>query len=177
MKQRIEYAPEDNHYRKLSKKFANDANVKRTKEERKIRIEKILEGMRKRIEGGFRNGGHMVRGYSRIFISPKIQEVKVNAEGELLGQAFKKSAEGLSDVQIMRWLRDKGMEVCKSSLGYILRNIFYTGNTVSKLFPGRLFTSTHPAIVDEETFSRVSERRRQKSNRQRTDMKLGNLYN
>ncbi len=121
-----------------------------------IRAERVLVGVKRRIKSGLWVG-MPTRGYAVVGVG-KTRELVVNKEGKLLMKAFEMKAEGASESIIREWLKVKGMRISKTTLNNIFGNYFYTGNIVSRYYPGVLIPGKHPAIVDIKTFMRINSK-------------------
>ena len=119
-----------------------------------IRADRVLGGVKRRIKNGLWVG-LPTRGYTVVGVG-KTRELVINKEGKLLVKAFEMKAERASETIIKEWLKARGMKISKTSLNNIFGNYFYTGNIVSRYFPGILIPGRHPAIVDIKTFLRIN---------------------
>jgi site-specific DNA recombinase len=89
-------------------------------------------------------------------------EYIITEQGLLLRQAFKMKASGkFSNQEIVNFLNKQGLKTSLRNLAWILSNTFYCGYVHSKLLPGELIKGKHPAIIDEKTFIKANNIRKQ----------------
>ncbi len=131
--------------------FAKGIIVTMAKLDNGIRRERILVGLKKRVEEGLWVAlppyGYTATGRKKLVISK---------EGKWIRKAFRMKAECVPTSKIMRWLNMKGVNFPVSRLKRIFKNIFYAGYISTKLFPGQVIRGKHPAIIDLATFWKIN---------------------
>lgn len=137
--------------------MASSVSLAQSKWENRIRTEKIINGMRKRVEKGLW-GGMPPRGYKVFVLEDGTKELRITRDGEWLSEAFKKRSDGMTAEAVRHWLASNGIMVSRSRMDEIFKNVFYTGYISSRLLPGLLIEGKHPPIVDVDTFLAINSR-------------------
>ncbi|MBQ2186956.1 MAG: recombinase family protein [Bacteroidales bacterium] len=130
--------------------------------ENKQRLERTLPGMKSFMEDGHWLGKAPI-GYDtygkRVINGDKLrgeQEIVLNEQGKHLKEAWRWKLLGWSDVQIKNELKNRfGMNISVGRLGYIWKNPFYAGVSVSK-FLDHPVKGKWEAIVSEEDFFKIN---------------------
>ena len=86
------------------------------------------------------------------------RRLRVNATGQLLRQAFRwKAEEGISDVEVCKRLRERGLDIYKQRISEIFHNKFYCGYIEHALLDeGEVVKGNQEILIDEETFNKVN---------------------
>lgn len=131
--------------------------------ENEQRREKILEGMKEKLQKGEWIATPTV-GYDKRYTTGKKQhehdkkQCFINEEGLLLRQAFHwKDKEKITNLEIIDRLKKMGLVLTPSRLTRIFRNPFYCGYiTHSLLEEGEMILGKHEPLVSKEVFLRVN---------------------
>ena len=85
-------------------------------------------------------------------------EYVITEEGKELKKAFILKAEGkLTNVEIIRTLQKRGVNITQNNFRLIIANPFYAGFITGSLVQGKLIKGKHPQLVDLKTFIRANE--------------------
>ncbi|GAA4279679.1 hypothetical protein GCM10022260_01000 [Gaetbulibacter aestuarii] len=125
----------------------------------------IIPGMKDAIEKGTFLG-RAPRGYDhfgpRVTDPSKVQakqEIKLNAEGLVLKEAFKlKLYENYTDREILDWLSMKGFRISKQSLNAMWSKLFYTGYFTNSLVPDKKIKGHWEPIISLKEFKILQDR-------------------
>ena len=99
------------------------------------------------------------RGYENLNKNSKAVDsnIVINKEGLLLKKAFEWKVNGqYSNVNIVKNLKELGMEITEKKLSATFRNPFYCGIIVSKLIPEEIIQGRHEKIVTVEDFLKIN---------------------
>lgn len=81
----------------------------------------------------------------------------ITEKGELIKMAFKwRAYDGLTEIEILKRLRNLGWDLYVQRLSAIFHNPFYCGKIRHNLLHGRVVNGIHPPIIDEATFNIVN---------------------
>ena len=105
--------------------------------------------------------GHWIqkapRGYDMVTIKQD-QTITVNAEGELIREAFQlKARENLTTEEVRRIMKIRGLDLCKQAWSHIFHNIFYAGYFSHPFLEGELLKGPYEPLVSMEDFCKVNE--------------------
>ena len=85
-----------------------------------------------------------------------VQEIKVNAVGELIREAFQmKLYQNYNDNQIRLWFKSKGVNIPRNTLSRIWRNPFYTGKLINKLLEGTEVDAPWESLISVHEFEQL----------------------
>ena len=126
------------------------------------RQDTIIPGLINSLENG-KVFGRSPKGYDhygpRVADPTKVQayqEIKINAEGKFIKEAFKmKIYKSCTDVEIMQWLSSKGVKISKQRISEIWRNQFYTGRISNSLLNGKLVKGTWEPMITAREFNQL----------------------
>ena len=136
----------------------------KAREENIERLEMTVPGMIKFIEEGNRLGT-VPRGYDHY--GPRVKDMKrfsptqkivINDEGRILKKAWKMKLNGMRDVEIARYLRDKGIKINEKQLSVMWRKPYYCGVIVHKLIGNKVIEGNHEPIVSKTDFLKINKR-------------------
>ena len=128
------------------------------------RQDTIIPGLINALENG-KVFGRTPRGYDhfgpRVSDPKKVQafqEIKINEEGKLLREAFKKKIyEGYPDSEIIKWLDSKGVKVSKQRISEMWRNQFYTGRILNSLLEGKVVKGSWEPLISQRDFHKLQQ--------------------
>jgi len=120
------------------------------------RREKCMAGTREKLLSG-RWSTTAPIGYDNVRVNGE-KTVAINETGKLIRKAFEwKANEGLSHLDIIARLKEKGLVLCKQTLSKILKNPFYCGLIVHKMLDGQIIEGKHEKLISKELFLRVND--------------------
>ncbi|MEY4964132.1 MAG: hypothetical protein RLZZ323_1451 [Bacteroidota bacterium] len=128
------------------------------------RQDTIIPGLINALENG-KVFGRTPRGYDhfgpRVSDPKKVQafqEIKINEEGKLLREAFKKKIyEGYPDSEIIKWLDSKGIKISKQRISEMWRNQFYTGRILNTLLEGKVIKGSWEPLISIRDFNKLQQ--------------------
>ena len=124
--------------------------------ENNLRKEKCTAGMIECLERGEWYTKPPV-GYAINRDAKEKHRLIVTEKGELIKQAFQwRAYDGLTEIEILKRLRNLGWELYVQRLSAIFHNPFYCGKIRHHLLNGRIVNGIHPPIIDEETYNIVN---------------------
>ena len=85
------------------------------------------------------------------------QNIRLNEVGKKLQLAWQWKSEGETDVEIIRRLKELGVEITSQRISAMWRNIFYCGLIANKLLKGNVIEGNHEAMVSKELFLKVQD--------------------
>ena len=119
------------------------------------RAEKSVAGTRQLLlNGGWPS--KPTQGYDKIDGPGKSKVCIINDEGRLIAKAFKMKAQGVPNVEILKWLNVRGLVLYPQKLTKIFKNLFYCGIIKHGTLPDQLVKGTHQSVVSEEQFMIVN---------------------
>ena len=99
-------------------------------------------------------------GYSIDKSAPKKHTLYINEKGELLRKAFMwKATEEISNVEIVKRLKALGLNLDNKRMTEIFHSPFYCGKITHKFLGDKIVKGNHPALVSEEIWNKVNEKR------------------
>ena len=157
-------ATQDVDYSTYTGAFQRDMFFAWGKMDNEMRRDKCMTGMRERLRKGYHANGAAAFGYTNLNPGKgKIPNLVINADGELLREAFQLRADyNLTYEEITQRLRIKGWKKPYKKLSEYFRNPFYAGIIVNTLIPGEVIQGTHPPLVSHEVFKKVNDMLRQR---------------
>ena len=97
------------------------------------------------------------RGYD-MKTTKKQQTITVNADGELIREAFLlKARENLTTEEVRRIMRIRGLDLSKQSWSHIFKNIFYAGYFSHPFLEGEIIPGPYEPLVSLEVFCKVND--------------------
>lgn len=120
--------------------------------ENKRRSINVIKGMRQSLRLGNWCGGMLPKGYWK---DRNTGEVLPTSEGNLIGQAFIRIAQGNSIKDTKDWVNMRGLRVSFQTLSKMLRNPFYSGRIKHRLLGDEIVKGNHKPVVSEHIFSVV----------------------
>jgi site-specific DNA recombinase len=127
------------------------------------RREKIIEGLKEKLERGEWSGNPPL-GYEKRYVTGRKEhehdkrQCFINEKGELLRQAFFwKEKENITNMEIIGRLKKMGLTVTPQKLSTIFRNPFYCGYITSSILgEGQIIRGKHEPLISEEVFLKVN---------------------
>ena len=87
-----------------------------------------------------------------------VQEIKINATGELLREAFHlKLYKSMNDTQIREWLKLNGVIIARETMSRIWRTPFYAGRIKNSLLDGEIIKAPWEPIISEYEFDQLQK--------------------
>lgn len=128
-----------------------------SKMDNEMRRSKTITGMSELLRKGY-TPRQPPRGFSNLNKGKAVnQQIVVNEEGELLRKAFHwKATQGMGNMDIVRKLKELGMDIDNRRLSEIFANPYYCGLLVSSLIPGEVVEGKHEKLVSREIFLKVN---------------------
>ena len=130
--------------------------------ENEQRAEKVIEGMKNKLRKGEWIGKPPI-GYKKRYVNGEKEhdhdkrQCFIDKKGELLQQAFHwKDTEKISNVEVIKRLKEMGLSLVLPQLTRIFRNPFYCGYVTSSLLDGELIPGKHEPLITEDVFLRVN---------------------
>ena len=136
----------------------------KAREENIERLEMTIPGMTSFLKNG--NWlGQVPKGYDHY--GPRVKDVArirgqqmivVNEEGKILKKAWKMKANGVRDVDILLFLREKGIKINKNQLSKMWRRPFYCGVIVHNMLDNKPVKGNHEPLVSQRDFLEINRR-------------------
>ena len=97
------------------------------------------------------------RGYDMKTTRAK-QTITINADGLLIREAFLlKATENLTNEEIRKIIKARGLDLSKQNWSHIFKNIFYAGYFSHPFLEGEIVPGPHEPLVSLETFCKVND--------------------
>ena len=97
------------------------------------------------------------RGYDMKTTRAK-QTITINADGLLIREAFLlKATENLTNEEVRKIMKTRGLDLSKQNWSHILKNIFYAGYFSHPFLEGEIVPGPHEPLVSLEVFCKVND--------------------
>ena len=97
------------------------------------------------------------RGYDMKTTRAK-QTITINADGLLIREAFLlKATENLTNEEIRKYMKTRGLDLSKQNWSHIFKNIFYAGYFSHPFLEGEVVPGPHEPLVSLEMFCKVND--------------------
>jgi site-specific DNA recombinase len=119
-----------------------------------LRRQKAVAGMKEKIKKGYWIG-RAPTGYD-IITKSKEQRATINETGKLLRKAFGWKSEGITNTEILKKLKTRGLTLYIQKLNWVLTNPFYCGIIIHNLLENEPIEGKHPPLISKELFLKVN---------------------
>ena len=97
------------------------------------------------------------RGYD-MKTTRAMQTITINADGLLIREAFLlKATENLTNEEIRKYMKTRGLDLSKQNWSHIFKNIFYAGYFSHPFLEGEVVPGPHEPLVSLEVFCKVND--------------------